>query len=76
MKNAVIGAFGGIALTWLTAQTPGLEQFVEDATAGDGHGLSPELLLGVGVAGLIGGALFVAVAGLSRNYVNNAGERR
>ena len=71
-KNAAIGAIGGLALTWLTARTPGLEQFVEDieeaGTAAEGlGGLSPELLVGVGVAGLLGGALLVTVLGLLRN---------
>jgi hypothetical protein len=71
-KNAAIGAIGGLALTWLTARMPGLEQFVEDVeetgTAAEGPGaLSPELLLGVGVAGLLGGALLVTVLGLVRN---------
>jgi hypothetical protein len=68
----VIGAIGGLALTWLTARTAGLEQFVEDVeeagTAAEGLGpLTPELLLGVGVAGLLGGALLVTVLGLVRN---------
>ena len=72
-KNAAIGAIGGLALTWLTARVPGLEQFVEDveeagAAAAEGVGsLSPELLAGVGVAGLLGGALLVTVLGLVRN---------
>ena len=72
-KNAAIGAIGGLALTWLTARTPGLEQFVEDvedagSAAVDGVGsLSPELLLGIGVAGLLGGALLVTILGLLRN---------
>lgn len=72
-KNAAIGAIGGLVLTWLTARTPWLEQYVEyiDETgtaAVDGVGsLSPELLVGVGVAGLLGGALLVTILGLLRN---------
>jgi hypothetical protein len=69
-KNAAIGAIGGLALTWLAARTPGLEQFVEDVedvgTSTEGLGLSPELLVGVGVAGLLGGALLVTIVGLVR----------
>lgn len=67
-KNAGIGAIGGLALTWLAARTPGVEQFVEGAEEVAGSpGLSPELLVGVGVAGLLGGALLVTVFGLLRN---------
>ncbi len=71
-KNAAIGAVGGVALTWVTARTPGLEQFVESVgevgtTAAGLDSLSPELLVGVGVAGLLGGALLVTMLGLVRN---------
>jgi len=68
-KNAGIGAIGGLVLTWLAARTPGVEQFVEDVDVMGvpAGGLSPELLVGVGVAGLLGGALFVTVVGLLRN---------
>jgi len=68
-KNAAIGAIGGLALTWLAARTPGLEQFVEDVedVGMSAEGLSPELLVGVGVAGLLGGALLVTILGLVRN---------
>ena len=68
-KNAAIGAIGGLALTWLATRTPGLEQFVEDIeeAGASAQGLSPELLVGVGVAGLLGGALLVTILGLMRN---------
>ena len=69
-KNAVIGAVGGVVLTWLTARTPALEQFVEETAAEAAvPGLPPELLVGVGVAGLLGGALFLTIAGLLRNQL-------
>jgi hypothetical protein len=70
--NAVIGAIGGVALTWLTARVPVLEKFVEEVgetgVAADGlGGSSLELLLGVGVAGLLGGAMLITILGLIRN---------
>jgi uncharacterized membrane protein YeaQ/YmgE (transglycosylase-associated protein family) len=71
-KNAVIGAIGGVVLTWLTARTPGLEQFVEETVEEAAiPGLPPDLLVGVGVAGLLGGALFVTIAGLLRNRLKS-----
>lgn len=75
-KNAAIGAIGGLVLTWLTARTPGLEHYVEyideAGSAVDGAGsLSPQLLVGVGVAGLLGGALLVTILGLLRNRARN-----
>lgn len=68
--NVLVGAIGGIALTWITGRIPVLEQFVEPAV-GEPSALSSELLVGVGVAGLIGGALFVAIGGLLRNQLRN-----
>lgn len=72
-KNAGIGALGGIALTWLTAHTPGLEKYVEyvEQPGVAGGPLSPELLVGVGVAGLLGGAVLVTIAGLLRNRLTS-----
>lgn len=67
-KNASIGAAGGLVFTWLMARTPGVEQYVDVEDAG---GLSYELLVGVGVAGLIGGAALVTAAGLLRNRARN-----
>lgn len=68
LKNAVIGAVGGVVLTWLTSRTPVLEEFVEEYAADGTPLLSADLLVGVGVAGLLGGALFLTIAGLTRNY--------
>ncbi|MBX3580726.1 MAG: hypothetical protein KF810_02365 [Rhizobiaceae bacterium] len=70
LMNVLVGAVGGIALTWITGRIPALEKFVEPG-AGDPTVLTSELLVGVGVAGLIGGALFVAIGGLLRNQLRN-----
>jgi hypothetical protein len=66
-RNAVLGGIGGVVLTWMAGQIPDLEQYVEAAGEPETAALSPELLAGVGVAGFLGGALFVVVFGLLRN---------
>ena len=71
--DALIGAIGGLALTWLAVRTPGIGRFVgrveqaADATAQGVGGLTPTILVGVGIAGLLGGILLTALAGLIRN---------
>ena len=71
--NALLGGIGGIGLTWLAGQIPGVEHFVEDVAnpVSSSASLSPELIAGVGVAGLLGGAFLVAVLGLIRNRLNS-----
>lgn len=57
----------------LAAQIPGLAGFVGhvgsaiDATARGAGGLTPGLLAGVGVAGLIGGIALICLVGFTRN---------
>jgi hypothetical protein len=71
--NAVTGAIGGLALTWLAARLPGVGRFVghvenaADATARGVGGLTPAILVGVGIAGLLGGTILTALAGFIRN---------
>lgn len=64
--NALAGAVGGLILTWLVARTPGVERLVGGAAGAAGPLLSPTLIIGVGVAGLLGGVIFVLALGLLR----------
>jgi hypothetical protein len=72
--NASIGAVGGLALTWLAAHIPGLGGFVgrlgnvADGFSGFG-GMTPALLLGVGVSGLLGGVISVAFAAFASRAI-------
>ncbi|MDQ2634756.1 MAG: hypothetical protein M3Y43_03150 [Pseudomonadota bacterium] len=66
------GMIGGFALTFVAARIPGIghlvghiENAADSAMRGVG-GLTPAVLVGVGVAGLLGGALLVALLGLIR----------
>lgn len=71
--NVLTGAIGGLALTWLAARLPGVGRFVghvenaADAAARGVGGLTPAVLVGVGIAGLLGGIILTALAGFIRN---------
>lgn len=71
--DAIVGALGGLTFTWLAARIPGLGRFVgrveqvADAAAQSMGALSPAILVGVGVAGLVGGLLLAALVGLIRS---------
>ncbi|GLS28397.1 hypothetical protein [Neomesorhizobium albiziae] len=71
----MIGAIGGLALTWLAGRVPGIARFVghveaaADATVTSVGGLTPAAMIGVGIAGLLGGILLTAVIGFVRKTV-------
>ena len=62
----VCGAAGGVAVGWLAALIPGVGGFVghveqaADATTQSMGALTPAVLVGVGIAGLLGGILLTA----------------
>ncbi|MDX8533142.1 hypothetical protein RFM41_15035 [Mesorhizobium sp. VK25A] len=70
---AAAGVVGGLALTQLAGQIPALANFVGnvesavDATARGVGSLTPGVLVGVGIAGLLGGILSVCIIGLIRS---------
>lgn len=64
--NVVAGAVGGLVLTWLVTRTPGFERLVGEAGDTVAAMLSPTIMIGVGVAGLLGGVAFVLVLGFLR----------
>lgn len=68
--DVLIGGVGGLILTWLAAYIPGVARYVghvervADATAQSVGGVTPAILVGVGVAGLLGGTISMALAGM------------
>lgn len=74
--SVLAGMVGGFALTFAAAQIPGIGHLVGHVeTAADSvmhgiGGLTPTVLIGVGVSGLLGGAILTAVLGLIRNGSN------
>ncbi len=69
---AVIGMLGGVVLTLLAAQIPGVGRFVGhvgnalDATSRGAGGLTPAVLVGAGVAGLLGGVISISLVSFLR----------
>lgn len=66
---ALVGAIGGVALAWLAGFSPWLASFVgrieatADAMLVAIGGFTPEVLVGAGIAGLVGGTILTVVAG-------------
>lgn len=66
---ALVGAIGGVVLSWLAGFSPRLGYFVghieaaADAMLTAAGGFTPEVLVGAGIAGLMGGAILTFAAG-------------
>ncbi|MGX5831759.1 hypothetical protein [Mesorhizobium sp. 43Arga] len=77
--DALTGAIGGLALTWLAGHLPGVSRFVGkvesavDATAQGVGVLTPAILVGVGIAGLVGGLVLTACIALAVGGVRRRG---
>ncbi|BCG93468.1 hypothetical protein MesoLj131a_23320 [Mesorhizobium sp. 131-2-1] len=77
--DALTGAIGGLALTWLAGHVPGVGPFVGkvesavDATARGVGVLTPAILVGVGVAGLLGGFVLTACIAFTLGGVRRRG---
>ncbi|MEI5678513.1 hypothetical protein G6N74_21390 [Mesorhizobium sp. CGMCC 1.15528] len=76
ITTALIGMVGGFALTFVAAQFPGIGYLVghvenaADSTMRGVGGLTPAVLIGAGVSGLLGGGILMAVLGLIRSRLN------
>lgn len=71
--TVIVGMIGGYAFTLLAAHVPGIGRFVgnvenaaDSAIRGTG-GLTPAILIGVGISGLLGGIILTIVVALFRN---------
>ena len=67
ITTVLLGMAGGFALTFVAAQIPGIghlvghvENAADSAMRGVG-GLTPAVLIGVGVSGLLGGAILTVI---------------
>ena len=68
--NTIVGAIGGLVVTWLAGRVPGLDTLV-GAAAGTG-GMDLGALAGQGAAGLVGGGALTAIAGIVKSAMAKA----
>ena len=72
ITTVLAGVVGGIVLTFVAAEIPGIGHLVGHVeTAADSvmhgiGGLTPAVLIGVGVSGLLGGAILMTALGMIR----------
>lgn len=64
IADGIIGGIGGLIFVWPSMRLPGLARFVGDPTGG----LTPPMLIGAGVTGLLGGTVLVVLAGFVRAF--------
>ncbi|MCV3211140.1 hypothetical protein OHD62_31240 [Mesorhizobium sp. YC-39] len=59
IADGLIGGIGGVLFVWPSARIPGVGRLI-------GHhadGLTPTMLIGAGIAGLLGGLVLIVLAG-------------
>lgn len=73
VSTIVVGMIGGFAFTLLAAHVPGIGRFVgyvenaADSAMLEVGGLTPAILLGAGISGLLGGVILTIVINIFRN---------
>ncbi len=76
--SALTGIIGGLTLTWLAGRTSGVSRFdgrverAADATVLAVGCYAPAILVGIGIAGLLGGVLLRVIAGLARTSASGS----
>lgn len=69
--DAIVGAVGGIAGTWLAQWIPGLDGLIGGMTAevGSAGGIDLAALAGQALTGFVGGGVLTALVGYLKNKV-------
>jgi hypothetical protein len=73
--DGLIGGIGGLLLVWPASGIPGIGRFTghvenaADATMLGVGGLTPAILVGTGITGLLGGLVLTVLAGFVRTMV-------
>jgi hypothetical protein len=73
--DGLIGGIGGLLLVWPASGIPGIGRFIgqvenaADAAMRGIGGLTPAILIGTGITGLLGGLVLIVLAGFVRTMV-------
>lgn len=63
--DALIGGIGGLLFVWPSGRIPGVGRFIDHVA----NGLTPTVLIGAAIAGLLGGLVLIVLAGFIRVLV-------
>jgi hypothetical protein len=72
VADGLIGGLGGLVFVWPAMRIPGIGRFIghvenaADAAVRGVGGLTPAILIGAGIVGLLGGLVLVLLAGFVR----------
>ena len=73
--DGLVGGLGGLILVWPATRVPGVGRFIghvgnaADATMRGVGGLTPAMLIGAGIVGLLGGIVLTMLAGFVRTVI-------
>ena len=73
--DGLIGGLGGLIFIWPATRIPGVGRFIgqvgiaADATMQGVGGLTPAILIGAGIVGLLGGIVMTMLAGFVRTLI-------
>jgi hypothetical protein len=73
--DGLVGGVGGLLLVWPASAIPGIGRFIghvenaADAAMRGMGGLTPAVLIGTGITGLLGGLVLTVLAGFVRTMV-------
>lgn len=62
VADGLIGGFGGLVFVWPSPRIPGLGRLIGNVA----DGLTPAMLIGAGMAGLLGGLVLTLLGGFVR----------
>jgi hypothetical protein len=67
VTDGLIGGIGGLLFVWPSARIPGVGRFIGNLATG----LTPTMIIGAGIAGVLGGLILILLIGFVRALVRD-----